>query len=167
MPVSDAIALALRTGSSIWMLEEVVAEASIAVDAEADAWDQSDFNRFVDDLSPAALVPSTCATAVLRTIQTPGQPDPAATSIRDRTAGEPVHPWHHAGPGSVDQMHTVLQAAVLAGINHLETAPAYGPAEEFLGQALKREGRQPDDGWVITSKLLPGLSLSEGKHASC
>ena len=66
--------------------------------------------------------------------------------------------------GSVDQMHTVLQAAVLAGINHLETAPAYGPAEEFLGQALKREGRQPDDGWVITSKLLPGLSLSEGKH---
>ena len=53
---SDAIALAVRTGSSIWMLEEVVAEASIAVDAEADARDQSDFNRFVDDLSPAALV---------------------------------------------------------------------------------------------------------------
>ena len=38
------------------MLEEVVAEASIAVDAEADARDQSDFNRFVDELSPAALV---------------------------------------------------------------------------------------------------------------
>ena len=53
---SDAIALAVRTGSGIWMLEEVVAEASIAVDAEADARDQSDFNRFVDELSPAALV---------------------------------------------------------------------------------------------------------------
>ena len=53
---SDAIALAVRTGSSIWMLEEVVAEASIPVDAEADAADQSAFNRFVDDLSPAALV---------------------------------------------------------------------------------------------------------------
>ena len=53
---SDAIALAVRTGSSIWMLEEVVAEASIPVDAEADAKDQSDFSRFVDDLSPAALV---------------------------------------------------------------------------------------------------------------
>ena len=38
------------------MLEEVVAEASIPVDAEADAADQSAFNRFVDDLSPAALV---------------------------------------------------------------------------------------------------------------
>ena len=53
---SDAIALAIRTGSGIWMLEEVVAEASIAVDAEADAEDQSAFSRFVDDLSPAALV---------------------------------------------------------------------------------------------------------------
>tara|TARA_B100001057_G_C22797754_1_gene930338 strand:- start:173 stop:658 length:486 start_codon:yes stop_codon:yes gene_type:complete len=38
---SDAIALAVRTGSGIWMLEEVVAEASIAVDAEADAEDQT------------------------------------------------------------------------------------------------------------------------------
>ncbi|BEV35915.1 bifunctional nuclease family protein [Synechococcus sp. M16CYN] len=53
---SDAIALAVRTGCSIWMLEEVVAEASIAVDAEADAEDQIAFNRFIDDLSPAALV---------------------------------------------------------------------------------------------------------------
>ena len=53
---SDAIALAIRTGSGIWMLEEVVAETSIAVDAEADAEDQSAFSRFVDDLSPAALV---------------------------------------------------------------------------------------------------------------
>ena len=53
---SDAIALAIRTGSGIWMLEEVVAEASIPVDAEADAEDQTAFSRFVDDLSPAALV---------------------------------------------------------------------------------------------------------------
>ena len=53
---SDAIALAIRTGSSIWMLEEVVAEASIAVDAEADAEDRDEFRRFLDQLSPAALV---------------------------------------------------------------------------------------------------------------
>jgi predicted component of type VI protein secretion system len=38
------------------MLEEVVAEASIPVDAEADAEDQNAFSRFVDELSPAALV---------------------------------------------------------------------------------------------------------------
>ena len=52
---SDAIALAIRTGSSIWMLEEVVAEASIAVDAEADAEDRDEFRRFLDGISPAAL----------------------------------------------------------------------------------------------------------------
>ena len=66
--------------------------------------------------------------------------------------------------GSVEQMSEVLQAAVLAGINHRETAPAYGLAEDFLGQALQRADRQPDGGWVMTSKLLPGLSLREGKH---
>ena len=53
---SDAIALAIRTGSSVWLLEEVVAEASIAVDAEADAEDRDEFRRFLDQLSPAALV---------------------------------------------------------------------------------------------------------------
>ena len=53
---SDAIALALRTDSSIWMLEEVVADASIPVDAEADAEDQEDFRRFLDRTSPAELI---------------------------------------------------------------------------------------------------------------
>ncbi len=53
---SDAIALALRTGSGIWMLEEVVADASIPVDAEADAEDQEDFRRFLDRTSPSDLV---------------------------------------------------------------------------------------------------------------
>jgi len=53
---SDAIALALRTGSTIWMLEEVVADASIPVDAEADAEDAADFRRFLDAVSPAELV---------------------------------------------------------------------------------------------------------------
>ena len=53
---SDAIALAIRTGSGIWMLEEVVADASIPVDAEADAEDAADFRRFIDGISPAELV---------------------------------------------------------------------------------------------------------------
>jgi hypothetical protein len=53
---SDAIALALRTGSGIWMLEEVVSDASIPVDAEADAEDAADFRRFLDGISPAELV---------------------------------------------------------------------------------------------------------------
>jgi bifunctional DNase/RNase len=53
---SDAIALAVRTGSGIWMLEEVVAEASIPVDADADHEEQDAFRRFLDQVSPAALV---------------------------------------------------------------------------------------------------------------
>ena len=53
---SDAIALALRTGSAIWMLEEVVADASIPVDAEADAEDLADFRRFLESTSPADLI---------------------------------------------------------------------------------------------------------------
>jgi hypothetical protein len=53
---SDAIALALRTHSGIWMLEEVVADASIAVDAEADAEEKEDFRRFLDRTSPAELI---------------------------------------------------------------------------------------------------------------
>jgi bifunctional DNase/RNase len=53
---SDAIALALRTGSGIWMLEEVVADASIPVDAEADAEDAADFRKFLEGVSPAELV---------------------------------------------------------------------------------------------------------------
>jgi bifunctional DNase/RNase len=53
---SDAIALALRTGTAIWMLEEVVADASIPVDAEADSQDQDQFRQFLERVSPAELV---------------------------------------------------------------------------------------------------------------
>ncbi len=53
---SDAIALAIRAQCTIWMLEEVVAEASIPVDIDADEEDQSEFRRFLDALSPAELI---------------------------------------------------------------------------------------------------------------
>ncbi|MFM7287148.1 MAG: aldo/keto reductase [Cyanobium sp.] len=68
--------------------------------------------------------------------------------------------------GSAAQMEAVLRAALAAGINHLETAPAYGPAESFLGQALAAlaaEGLGPEGGWRITSKLLPGAELQNGQ----
>ena len=80
---SDAIALAVRTGATIWMLEEVVAEASIPVDAEADHEEQDEFRRFLDQVSPAALV---------RHLQS-RQPDQAADddafSDDDSPDGEP------------------------------------------------------------------------------
>lgn len=70
---------------------------------------------------------------------------------------------------SKDQMLSVLRGARDAGINHVETAPAYGPAETFLGQALRQldqEGTGPAEGdWVITSKLLPGQTLDQARRA--
>ena len=53
---SDAIALAVRSKCSIWMLEDVVSEASIPVDAEADAADRDEFRRFLEKVNPAALI---------------------------------------------------------------------------------------------------------------
>ena len=66
------------------------------------------------------------------------------------------------------QMQAVVDAALQAGINHLETAPAYGPAETFLGQALRQraeQGPQERQDIVLTSKLLPGGSAQEGRQA--
>ena len=70
---------------------------------------------------------------------------------------------------SREQMLSVLRSARVAGTNHVETAPAYGPAETFLGQALgqlDREGSAPAEGnWIITSKLLPGQPLDQARRA--
>ena len=49
---SDAIAIALRTESPIWVMEEVVADASIPVDREADEEEQRAFKEFVANLRP-------------------------------------------------------------------------------------------------------------------
>ena len=68
---------------------------------------------------------------------------------------------------SAQQMYNVLKAAYFAGINHIETAPVYGPAEEFLGEAIKhlqRDKIHPNDGWVITSKIIPDTKLEKGKE---
>jgi len=55
---SDAIALALRMDSPIWVLEEVVSEASIAVDQEADLQEQEEFREFLDNIRPEDLIKS-------------------------------------------------------------------------------------------------------------
>ena len=53
---SDAIAIALRTGSPIWVMEEVVVDASIPVNREADEEERQAFRDFVADLSPEELI---------------------------------------------------------------------------------------------------------------
>ncbi|HEY9846660.1 MAG TPA: bifunctional nuclease family protein [Candidatus Caenarcaniphilales bacterium] len=49
---SDAIALALRTDSPIWVMEEVVADASIPVDRDADEAERQAFREFIANLRP-------------------------------------------------------------------------------------------------------------------
>ncbi len=53
---SDAIALAVRANCSIWVVEEVVADASIPVDRDADEAEQQAFRDFVSKLNPQDLV---------------------------------------------------------------------------------------------------------------
>ena len=68
---------------------------------------------------------------------------------------------------SPQQMATVLQAALAAGIRHIETAPAYGPAEAYLGQALRSLAAadpQRSAELVLTSKLLPGPELAASQE---
>ncbi len=53
---SDAIAIALRTNSPIWVMEEVVADASIPVDREADEEERKAFREFIANLRPEDLI---------------------------------------------------------------------------------------------------------------
>jgi uncharacterized protein len=49
---SDAIAIAIRTKSPIWVMEEVVADASIPVDRDADEAERQAFRDFLSTLRP-------------------------------------------------------------------------------------------------------------------
>ena len=53
---SDAIAIAIRTGSPIWVMEEVVADASIPVDRDADEEERQAFRDFVSQLRPEDII---------------------------------------------------------------------------------------------------------------
>ena len=53
---SDAIAIALRTNSPIWVMEEVLADASIPVDRDADEAEQRAFREFLANLRPEDLI---------------------------------------------------------------------------------------------------------------
>jgi predicted aldo/keto reductase-like oxidoreductase len=70
---------------------------------------------------------------------------------------------------SAGVLERVVDAALETGINHIETAPAYGPAEAFLGEVLAGLAERDPIGrseLVLTSKLLPGsgegIGLAEG-----
>lgn len=50
---SDAISVALRVNAPIWVMEEVILDAAMPVDREADAAEKEAFHAFVSDISPA------------------------------------------------------------------------------------------------------------------
>ena len=50
---SDAISVALRTNARIWVMEEVVLDAAMPVDRDADAAEKEAFRDFLSDISPA------------------------------------------------------------------------------------------------------------------
>ncbi|MBU6229970.1 MAG: bifunctional nuclease family protein [Cyanobacteria bacterium REEB459] len=53
---SDAIAIALRLDAPIWVMEEVIAEASMPVDRDADQAEKEAFHSFLSNLSPADFI---------------------------------------------------------------------------------------------------------------
>lgn len=50
---SDAISLALRLDAPIWVMEEVVLDASMPVDREADAAEKEAFHDFLSNINPS------------------------------------------------------------------------------------------------------------------
>lgn len=50
---SDAISVALRMDAPIWVMEEVILDAAMPVDQEADAAEKEAFQAFLSDISPA------------------------------------------------------------------------------------------------------------------
>ncbi len=53
---SDAIAIALRLDAPIWVVEEVVAEASIPVDRDADEAEKQAFQEFLANINPSDFI---------------------------------------------------------------------------------------------------------------
>ncbi len=63
--------------------------------------------------------------------------------------------------GSAAAAYTVIKAAIAQGINHIETAPAYGASERYIGEALAALAQRQTSvrsHLTITSKLTPNLT---------
>ena len=58
--------------------------------------------------------------------------------------------------GSAEQLYGGLKAAQAAGINHIETSPAYGPAESFLGTAGETDGQ-------VVKRAKPRMGYEQGE----
>jgi len=69
---------------------------------------------------------------------------------------------------SVADAQSVIEKAIAQGINHIETAPAYGASERYIGQALAAlfaKGKVVRSHLTITSKLTPTVKKAGIKSA--
>jgi hypothetical protein len=55
---SDAIAIALRANAPIWTSEEVIAEASIPMNQDADEAEREEFHKFIQEVRPSDFIHS-------------------------------------------------------------------------------------------------------------
>ena len=76
-----------------------------------------------------------------------------------------------ADPTPEDEPHRIVEAAVDAGINLIDTADSYagGEAERFLGNALRANGRRDEVLWAasqpgITAPLIGPRTLAQLEH---
>ncbi|MGB3767408.1 MAG: aldo/keto reductase [Phormidesmis sp.] len=65
---------------------------------------------------------------------------------------------------SAEVAGAVVDKAIAQGITHLETAPAYGRSELYLGKAITQISSSRDR-LILTTKLTPTLSAAEVKGA--
>ena len=68
---------------------------------------------------------------------------------------------------SANKMYEIIKCAHNAGINHIETAPAYGNSETFIGEALNRLEKVENINktkWIITTKILPTGNINQLKR---
>ncbi len=65
---------------------------------------------------------------------------------------------------SAEVARSVVEKAIAQGITHLETAPAYGASERYLGTAIAQIPSSRND-LILTTKLTPTLSATEVDEA--
>lgn len=64
---------------------------------------------------------------------------------------------------SLANAHSILQSAIKAGINHIETARGYGKSERLIGRVLPHLDT-PRDQLIITTKAPPTETALEMRH---
>ena len=70
-------------------------------------------------------------------------------------------PWEDVPKAGQENIETILAAALENGINHIETARAYGSSEMQLGHALKQF---PRESYILQTKVAPKPTQEEFRN---